>query len=198
LCQTGESLCGYANLFESFPQPMWVVDRATLRFLAVNRAAVLQYGYSRGDFLGMTTSQIETADGTRHRTKDGVLIDVERSRSPAEFQGYDAEIVLAIDVTGRRRAERDHSVQYEVARIVGECRTIEVAAPRILAAICRSLGWQYGALWRVDLADNVLRQIAAWNVDSVELLEFREMFQRTTMARGVGLPGSVWIAEASL
>src|SRR4029078_8628177 len=31
-------------LFEGNPVPMWVIDRETLRFLAVNEAAVVHYG----------------------------------------------------------------------------------------------------------------------------------------------------------
>ena len=37
----------YRLLFESNPLAMWVYDLETLRFLAVNDAAVEQYGYSR-------------------------------------------------------------------------------------------------------------------------------------------------------
>ena len=45
-------------LFESNPHPMWVFDTETLAFLAVNRAAVEHYGYSREEFLGMTIADI--------------------------------------------------------------------------------------------------------------------------------------------
>src|SRR5690606_19258207 len=41
-----ESDARYRELFEANPLPMWVYDRETLRFLAVNAAAVAHYGYS--------------------------------------------------------------------------------------------------------------------------------------------------------
>ena len=41
-------------LFEKSPLPMWLVERGTLQFLAVNDAAVRHYGYSRDEFLEMT------------------------------------------------------------------------------------------------------------------------------------------------
>src|SRR5207253_7886121 len=44
----------YRLLFESNPHPIWVYDLETLAFLAVNRAAILNYGYSREEFLAMT------------------------------------------------------------------------------------------------------------------------------------------------
>lgn len=48
----------YRELFDSNPQPMWVYDVETLGFLAVNGAAVAQYGYSRDEFLAMTIRDI--------------------------------------------------------------------------------------------------------------------------------------------
>src|ERR1051326_8511676 len=40
----------YRSLFESTPAPMWVYDLETLRILAVNTAAIAQYGYSADEF----------------------------------------------------------------------------------------------------------------------------------------------------
>jgi K+-sensing histidine kinase KdpD len=42
-----ESEKRYRLLFDSNPLPMWVFDRETLRFLAVNKAATQCYGYSQ-------------------------------------------------------------------------------------------------------------------------------------------------------
>ncbi len=115
----------YRELFENNPQPMWVFDRATLRFLAVNNAAVLHYGYSRAEFLGMSIAEIRPPEDLpallrliasegrgfnragvwRHRRKDGTIIRVEISSHTVDFQGRDAEMVLAQDVTARLAAE---------------------------------------------------------------------------------------------
>ena len=40
----------YEILFESNPFPMWIYDLETLKFLAVNDAALLKYGYSKEEF----------------------------------------------------------------------------------------------------------------------------------------------------
>ena len=48
----------YRSLFHSSPVPMWVFDIGTLRFLAVNEAAVHCYGYSRADFSSMKVTDI--------------------------------------------------------------------------------------------------------------------------------------------
>ena len=48
----------YRQLFEANPHPMWIYDPATLRFLAVNDAAVGHYGCPRDEFLGMTLNDL--------------------------------------------------------------------------------------------------------------------------------------------
>lgn len=115
----------YRLLFESNPHPMWVYDLESLAFLAVNDAAVAHYGYSREEFLGMTIKDIRPRDdvpalldnvsrvtpgldmaGTwRHRKKDGTLIDVEITSHTLDFGGRRAEIVLASDVSERRKMQ---------------------------------------------------------------------------------------------
>jgi two-component system, cell cycle sensor histidine kinase and response regulator CckA len=117
----------YRLLFESNPQPMWVYDIETLRFLAVNEAAIRHYGYSRAEFLAMTVKDIRPPEdvpalmnnvasvrggfdeaGTwRHLKKDGSRIDVEVTSHELVFAGRRAELVLANDVTERKRVERE-------------------------------------------------------------------------------------------
>jgi PAS domain S-box-containing protein len=116
----------YRLLFEANPLPMWVYDARSLRFLAVNEAAVRHYGYTRQEFLGMTISDIRPREdveamladmherggpgspipGTwRHRTKDGTLIDVEITAGKVTFEGRPAALVLSHDVTERLQLE---------------------------------------------------------------------------------------------
>jgi PAS domain S-box-containing protein len=114
----------YRLLFDSNPLPMWVYDRDTLGFLAINDAAVSQYGYSRDEFLSMTIKDIRALEdvedllanisdergfnsaGTwKHKRKDGSSIDVEIISHPLTLSGKDAKLVLANDVTERKKAE---------------------------------------------------------------------------------------------
>src|ERR1035438_4390678 len=53
-----ESEQRYNDLFHLSPQPMWVFELETSFFLDVNNAAITNYGYSREEFLSMTTTQI--------------------------------------------------------------------------------------------------------------------------------------------
>lgn len=122
--QLHESEAQYRLLFEANPQPMWVFDLETLVFLAVNDAAVANYGYTRGEFLAMTVKEIRpstevaafvtslaTRDWERgqqrlfkHRKKDGTIIDVAVRLNDMTFAGRKAGLVLATDITERIRA----------------------------------------------------------------------------------------------
>ena len=115
----------YRLLFESNPHAMWVYDLETLRFLAVNDAAVYHYGYSQDEFLSMTIKEIrppedvpalcdyllvskeeiDRAGEWRHQKKDGTIINVEITSHQLTFAGRRAEFVLVNDITERKLAE---------------------------------------------------------------------------------------------
>jgi PAS domain S-box-containing protein len=111
----------YRNLFRIHPEPMWVFNVETLRFLEVNDAAVRRYGYSRDEFLAMTIDKIyppeelpailaglrkftelESVSGF-HLLKDGTVIEVEVS---ARDIGKGARYVMAQDVTEKKKYQR--------------------------------------------------------------------------------------------
>jgi len=123
-------------LFENNPLPMWVFDLETLAFLAVNQAAIVKYGYSRDEFLRMTLQDIrppedihallpetrfrntglKTTGQWRHLRKDGTLINVEIAAHDFEWQGRRARLVVANDITERKRAEDAFQAERELLR----------------------------------------------------------------------------------
>lgn len=116
----------YREIFENHPDPMWIYDSRTFRFLAVNQAAVEHYGYSREEFLAMTIDDICPQEDVvrlhaarriggppvrhrglwRHRRWDGTLIDVDITSSTITWEGTTAHAVMVRDVTERLRARR--------------------------------------------------------------------------------------------
>jgi diguanylate cyclase (GGDEF)-like protein/PAS domain S-box-containing protein len=124
-------------LFASNPHPMWVVDAGSLRFIAVNDAAVAQYGYSQEEFLDSRLTDITEHQGIerhwdpstehdvrrlqqRHRLRGGDLIEVEISAHATDFEGRDAVLVLAQDITDRVRLEeqlRDQALHDPLTRL---------------------------------------------------------------------------------
>ena len=116
----------YRDLFEMNPLPMWVFDVDTLRFLAVNDAAVHNYGYSREELLEMTMADVHPPEDLpalleevaappsrdygrrdlwRHVRKDGTQMEVEVRARDLESGRRRTRLVSAIDVTERRRLE---------------------------------------------------------------------------------------------
>ena len=111
----------YRLMFESSPLPMWVYDLETLRFVAVNEAAVRHYGYTEEEFSKLSILDLRSAEDAvrdragepasaddvrtwRHLRKDGAVIDVELRAHDFQHAGRRVRLVLAHDVTERRRA----------------------------------------------------------------------------------------------
>lgn len=123
-----ESEIRYRRLFEDNPNPMWVYDSETFRFLAVNPAALRHYGYTHEEFVALTIFDIrppadaerlrefirKRREGTltpaaatlwRHRRKNGTEMLMRVRSHLHEFGGRPAVLVLAEDVTERQEAE---------------------------------------------------------------------------------------------
>lgn len=104
----------YAHIFDGSPQPIWLLDPATRRFLMVNAAAVRQYGWSRDQLLSMSANALiapgEPAQPplesepyeTHHVTRDGRILQVEMWSRMIDLGGEPVELVFAQDVTERR------------------------------------------------------------------------------------------------
>jgi PAS domain S-box-containing protein len=117
----------YRLLFDSNPHAMWVYDKDTLAFLAVNDAALRRYGYSRDEFLAMTVLEIRPPEEVaafrreykeaeaeyeattyysdhsfKHLKKDGTVLDVDIAATRLIFGGRAAWLLLATDVTEKQ------------------------------------------------------------------------------------------------
>ena len=117
------------------------------------------------------------------------LFEAEKQRTLALAQ---ANRDLAEDITERKRAEERLRVQHAVAQILAEAATIEEATLRILRAMGDCLGWDVGALWRVDREAEALRCVELWHKASIQVPEFERVSREFTFVPGLGLPGRVW------
>jgi PAS domain S-box-containing protein len=116
----------YRFLFDNNPEPMWVYDLETLRFLAVNASAVQTYLFTRDEFLSLTIADIrphsevprlmrgleQNAFSGRlrsgpwcHKRKDGSTLDVEIISQSITYRGNPARFVIAVDITERKRVQ---------------------------------------------------------------------------------------------
>jgi PAS domain S-box-containing protein len=110
----------YRYLFLNNPNPLWIYDKKTLQFLAVNNAAIAKYGYSKEEFLSMTIADIRPKEDIpvlleevgkvkpvytnhkrywRHLKKNGDVLYVNISGHGILHNGHDAEIIMAHDIT---------------------------------------------------------------------------------------------------
>ncbi len=99
---------------------------------------------------------------------------------------------IAADITERKREDARLAAQHAVTRVLAEALTLASATPLILQAICESLDWSVGAIWRVDQKEEVLRCVETWHMRSAQVKEFDQRTHSRTFRLGVGLPGRVW------
>jgi PAS domain S-box-containing protein len=95
----------------------------------------------------------------------------------------------------RARVERanDHLLaQNALAVTLVESRSLTDATQKALESIGRTLGWQIGALWLVDEAQQLLRLVDVWQEPDIQAAGFVGLSRRTTFTRGEWLPGQVW------
>jgi PAS domain S-box-containing protein len=143
----------YRALFEVNPLPMWLRDPETLDFVAVNDAAIRQYGYSREEFLSMTVRDILApeelasiaefrwdrmqaiepwnAGVRRHRRKDGTFFWVEVTGRDVVVGKRRLRLILANDVTERKRLDDEHQLLAEASAILGSSLDSEATLGRL-------------------------------------------------------------------
>jgi len=109
----------YCLLFEENPVPLWMTDAETFAFIDINHAAVVQYGYSKEEFTGMSAKEIKVPEEhsflqilqqkskeekgleevVQHRKKNGDIIYVKITANLIVFNKREVWLVAGRDVT---------------------------------------------------------------------------------------------------
>jgi PAS domain S-box-containing protein len=180
-------------------------------FKYVNPAWETTFGYTREELLSRPYLEFVHPDDRKATTAEAA--NIASGRSTLSFENryrckdgsykwllWSAVVhaergliyAVAADVTERKREEVRLSAQYAVTRVLAEAPTLASATPRILQAVCLSLDWSVGAIWRVDQKENLLRCVESWHIPSAQVKEFDQSTHTQTFPRGMGLPGRVW------
>ena len=185
----------YRMLFESSPLPMWVLDDETLRFVAVNDAALRLYGYSREEFLGMSAADLRRADDRRdflrnepggsvyrgvfrHARKNGEPLDIDGVGHLVDWRGRRARLVVINDITERLRT------QQALERVNHE---LELSHERLRALSRRLLEVQEEERGRLarDLHDDIGQVLTALKIQLESLQRAGDPALRVRIAEGV-------------
>ena len=138
-----QSEAQFSILFAANPLPVFLYDVETLAYLEVNDAAVRHYGYTRDEFLQMTLLDLRPAEDFprlaavlrerdtdsqyhgqwRHVLKDGRLIDVEVVSHVFELNGRKVCLVVAQDITARKRLEEQLRTSKEAAEAASRTKS---------------------------------------------------------------------------
>ncbi|WP_207533603.1 PAS domain S-box protein [Desertivirga arenae] len=123
-----ESELASRYLFLNNPNPLWIYEISSLKFLEVNHAALSVYGFTRDEFLAMTIADIRPEEDVeellksvravedkysnpqrvwRHRKKNREIIYVNVSGHGIKYKGKDCEIVIAHDVTEQVKSKQE-------------------------------------------------------------------------------------------
>ncbi len=127
-----ESEKRYNDLFQLSPQPMWLFDPGSLKFIQVNKAAIELYGYTKKEFLNMSLPDIKLETDTgflkkdleeitqtndvykglfKHIKKSKKVIDVEVYSNLITIDGKKYRSVIAIDITEKLIKEKEYQNQ---------------------------------------------------------------------------------------
>ena len=128
----------YRELFENNPIPMYIREKDTMKIVKVNQSAVEHFGYSEEEFLSMDVTDLHPdndeeeflhnasqydGDHTssqifRHVKKNGSIITVECRVRELMFDGRPCFMVLADDITDKRRVQEEVIVQANILKNV--------------------------------------------------------------------------------
>lgn len=121
----------YRLLFNQNPLPMWMLNKNDKSFIDVNQAAINFYGYSKEAFLHMREQDLQAGlvqagneersshDSIsiwQHRKKDGSLVKVNILEHTIYYEGQEAILVLANDITDKLKAEENLKKSHEELR----------------------------------------------------------------------------------
>ncbi len=160
----------YRSMFDANPNPMWIYDLNTLKFIEVNQAAINHYGYTRQEFLSKTILEIRSdsekerflKDPTPqikktsyetpwlHILKNGKQIKVNIHAHDISYKGKMARLVLAVDISEQllikeQLKQQQEKLRYQNIKLLQSLETIELHKNKLASTqkIAKIAGWEF-------------------------------------------------------
>lgn len=105
-----------------------------------------------------------------------------------ERGGSHGAVAVSHEVTALRRTEDFRSCHLDIERAFETAQSIAAAAPAVLQAVVRALGWTAAELYLIDDATGELRAVAHFHVAGTE----PDGFFDHVPVKGSGVTGRVW------
>jgi len=178
----------------------------------VNQAELNFLGYKREEYIGHHISEFHADQEVindilarlhrgenihdyevRMRCRDGSIKHVRINSNVYHDDGkFVHSRCFTQDITDRKRTEQRLALQYAITRDLSESIDVVEGAQRILRAVCETLGWQVGVLWRVEPESDRLVCVDLWHTVDVSIGEFERTCRELTFEKGSGVPGRIW------
>jgi len=159
------------------------------------------------DFTAIGRIPLEPPDSITQQVKDGTVTHATFYESKGILEGKpwwflnclckleegNQDLIgFGIDITDRKRAERRLAMHDAVSAILTTAPLITEAYPQILQAICDTLQWNVGILWRMDYQRKALGAAAIWPPYSSQAQWMSAPTPDWTLKPDVGLAGQAW------
>jgi len=196
----------YKTILRTAMDGFWLVDKQG-RFLDVNDAYCRLIGYSRDELLKMSIKDVEAAEKpeeiaqhirrvmeigwdrfeTRHRCKDGRIVDIEVSVNYTDDKGGRFFVFLR-DITERKRADgamrkktQELLALYTVAKTVSQSLDMDEMLRGTLETVLQIMGADGGGIYLIEEENLHLKVHKGFSQKFVETLK--------TIKPGIGVSG---------
>jgi PAS domain S-box-containing protein len=209
-----ESQERYRDLFENSNEMIATLSTSG-KFLYANPAWRRAFGVSHVELMGLESfetlfagecrvevaalfrraldSEVIDRAPLRNVTAEGRVMELELSLSQRQKAGHPVAVrCLLRDVTQQKLREHRLALQLVVSQIVGENSSPELAAMRIVEAVCVSQGWDAGIKWEVNADENRLEFSTAWSSPGPDTDALVQESTGRSLTPGEDLPGRVW------
>jgi signal transduction histidine kinase/CheY-like chemotaxis protein/HAMP domain-containing protein len=110
----------------------------------------------------------------------------------------DANAALAEEIIERKRTQQLQTMWQTLTRHLAESTSRDEVRPKLLQTLCEGLGWDVGAIWRLEPSADVVRCMEVWLRPGARCEGFGEATRAATLAHGAGLPGRMWAGRQPL